>query len=89
MNKKNEKITLNAKVINIVEVTATNPTMTMARNVPLSSAASWSKVTFSMTEGDGEMTFRLSDFQAGKLIPGMRGKLTYKGDKFISFIPEK
>ena len=89
MNRKNENTTLGVKVINIVDVTAANPTMTMARNVPLSSASSWSKVTFAMTEADGEMTFRLSDFQASKLILGMRGKLTYKGDKFISFIPEK
>lgn len=83
-----EKVTVNAKVMDIVEVTAANPTMTMARNVPLSSASSWSKVTFAMTEGEGEMTFRLSDSQAGKLTPGMRGQLTYKGEKFVAFKPE-
>ena len=86
---KNEKVTVNVKIVDISEVTAANPTMVMSRNVPLSSASSWLKVTFALTEGEGELTFRLSDFQSGKIHAGMRGKLTYKGEKFISFTPEK
>lgn len=78
-----------ARVLNMSEVTAANPTMGMARNVPMSSTSSWQKVTFSMTELEGEMIFRLSSHQAEKLTPGMRGELIYKGEKFISFVPEK
>lgn len=86
---KSEKTKVNVKVIDIHEVTAANPSMTMARNVPLSSASSWMKVTFSLVETEGEMFFRLSENQAEKLTVGMRGELTYKGEKFVSFVPEK
>lgn len=79
----NKKVTV--KVVSIDEITASNPTMTMSRNVPMSFASLSFKAIFEMIDTEGEMTFHLSNHQAEKLIPGMRGTLTYRGEKFISF----
>lgn len=76
-------------VLSINEVTVSNPTMAMARNVPLSSASSRTEVTFGLSNGSGELKLRVPDHEASRLTKGMRGRLSYRGDEFLSFVANK
>ncbi len=76
-------------VLSVRAVTAANPTMAMARNVPLASAATWMVVTFAMNNGDGQIELRVPDGDSEKMSKGMRGRLRYRKDEFLSFVPQK
>ena len=76
-------------VLSVRAVTAANPTMAMARNVPLASAAAWMVVTFAMNNGDGQIELRVPDGDSEKMPKGMKGRLRYRKDEFLSFVPQK